>query len=233
MALLSAEDRQTVATHLQAITHPVTILFFTQTIGAPETVLIARQVVDEIVSLSDKVTLEEANFILDKERAATYGVEGVPAIVLLRGDEDTRIRFLGAPAGYEFMSLVEALILAGTGDSGLSPASKQLIATHVTGPTELLVFVTPTCPHCPRAVTLAHRMAVESPHIRATCVEATEFMDLSRTYRVTGVPKTVVLSGTEGTADAAAVEMLGALPEADFVRTAVGAPSAPEQPPAQ
>ena len=217
MALLSDQDRQTVATHLAAITHPVTILFFTQTIGAPETALVARQVLDEIVSLNDRITLEEVNFILDKDRAAQFGVEGVPAIVLLRDGADTRIRFFGAPAGYEFMSLVEAVILAGTDDSGLAPASKALIAAHVTGPLDILVFVTPTCPHCPRAVTLAHRMAVESANIRATCVEAPEFMELSRKYRVTGVPKTVV-NGT--------IEMLGALPEDAFVRTAVGAPAA-------
>ena len=125
------------------------------------------------------------------------------------------MRFLGAPAGYEFMSLVEALILAGTGESGLTAESRALVAAHVTTPTEILVFVTPSCPHCPRAVTLAHRMAVESPLIRATCVEATEFMDLAQRYQVTGVPKTVV-NGT--------IEMLGALPESAFVRTAVGAP---------
>jgi glutaredoxin-like protein len=214
MALLSAQDRQTVATHLSAITHPVTLLFFTQTIGAPETALIARQVLDEVVSLNDQITLEEVNFILDKDRAAAFGIADVPAVALLRGQEDTRMRFFGAPAGYEFMSLVEAVILAGTGDSGLTPESRSLIASHVTAPLDMLVFVTPTCPHCPRAVTLAHRMAVESPHIRATCVEATEFMDLARQYHVTGVPKTVV-NGT--------IEMLGALPEDHFVRTAVGA----------
>jgi hypothetical protein len=55
-------------------------------------------------------------------------------------------------------------------------------------------------------------MAVESPHIRATSVEATEFMDLSRKYRVTGVPKTIV-NGT--------IEILGAVPEDVFVKTAV------------
>jgi len=74
---------------------------------------------------------------------------------------------------------------------------------------DIKVFVTPTCPHCPRAVTLAHRMAVESPNISATCVEATEFHDLSRQYRVTGVPKTVASGGAE---------ILGALPEEEFVR---------------
>jgi hypothetical protein len=62
-------------------------------------------------------------------------------------------------------------------------------------------------------VTLAHRMAVESAHIRATCVEATEFPDLTRKYRVTGVPKTIVNE---------TIEILGAVPEDAFVRAALG-----------
>ena len=152
------------------------------------------------------------NVVLEKERAAAFGISGIPAVAVLRDGTDTRIRFLGAPAGYEFMSLVEAVILAGTGDSGLSEESRQLIAEHVTGPLDIKVFVTPTCPHCPRAVTLAHKMAIENANITATCVEATEFLDLSRQYRVTGVPKTIV-NGT--------IEILGAVPEDTFVRTVV------------
>jgi glutaredoxin-like protein len=222
MSLLSEQDRAVVAGRLAAITSPVRLLFFTQTIGAPESTLVARQIVDEIASLSDAVTIEEVNFVLEKERAAQYGIADIPGLVLLRGEDDTRMRFLGAPAGYEFASLVDAVVLAGTGDSGLSAGSRQLIADRVTEPLELLVFVTPTCPHCPKAVTLAHRMAIEHPLIRATCVEATEFMELSRRYRVNGVPKTVV--NGQG-------EILGALPEDQFV-AAVLPPSAGESPPA-
>jgi predicted DsbA family dithiol-disulfide isomerase len=59
---------------------------------------------------------------------------------------------------------------------------------------------------------LAHRMAVESPFIRSTSVEATEFLDLSRKYRVSGVPKTIVNE---------TIEILGALPEDAFVRAIV------------
>jgi hypothetical protein len=55
-------------------------------------------------------------------------------------------------------------------------------------------------------------MAFESPQITAACIEATEFMDLSRKYRVTGVPKTIV-NGQ--------VEILGAVPEDAFVRSVV------------
>jgi hypothetical protein len=58
-------------------------------------------------------------------------------------------------------------------------------------------------------------MAVESPFIRATCVEATEFMDLAQRFRVSAVPKTIV-NGT--------TEILGALPEDRFVQSVVGAP---------
>jgi glutaredoxin-like protein len=208
MALLSEQDRQLVAARLASLSAPVRLLFFTQTIGAPDSTLVARQIVDELASLSDKVTVEEVNFVLEKERAAQYGISDIPGIVLLRGDEDTRMRFLGAPAGYEFASLLDAVVLAGSNDSGLTAESRRRIAAGVTERLELLVFVTPTCPHCPRAVTLAHRMAVEHPLITATCVEATEFMDLSRQYRVNGVPKTVV----NGSA-----EILGALPEDQFV----------------
>ena len=215
MPLLSEQDRQTVQRHLADIAQPVTLLFFTQAIGAPESALVARQILDEVAALSANITVEEVNFVLEKDRAAQHGITDIPAVVLLRNGEDTRIRFLGAPSGYEFMSLVEALVLAGTGDSGLSAESRRLIAEQVHEPLEVLVFVTPTCPHCPRAVTLAHRMAIESTYIRGVCVEATEFTDLSRQYRVTGVPKTVV-NGT--------IEILGALPEDAFVQQIVSPP---------
>ena len=216
MALLSTQDQHVVRTHLAGLRHDVRLLFFTQTIGEPETAAIAKQVLDEIAPLHERISLEEVNFVLEKDRAAEYGITHIPAIALLRDGADTRMRFFGAPAGYEFMSLVEAVALAGGDDSGLNDASKTLIAQHVSPPLDIKVFVTPTCPHCPRAVTLAHRIAIESPHIHATCVEATEFMDLAREHSVTGVPKTVV-NGT--------VEILGAVPEDAFVRAVLQQPA--------
>jgi alkyl hydroperoxide reductase subunit AhpF len=143
MALLSEQDRQVVRTHLSGLAHDVKLLLFTQTIGGPETGLIARQILDELAALSERITIEEVNFVLEKDRAASFGVDKIPAIVVLRDDQDTRIRFYGAPAGYEFMSLVEAVILAGGDDSGLTPESKQLLA-GVQTPLNVEVFVTPT-----------------------------------------------------------------------------------------
>jgi alkyl hydroperoxide reductase subunit AhpF len=144
MPLLSEQDRQTVRTQFARMTGPVRLLFFTQAIGAPETALITKQVLDEVATLSDLVSVEEVNFVLEKDRAAGYGVEHIPAVVLLANGDDSGMRFFGAPAGYEFMSLIEAVILAGTEDSGLDAASRALIASHVTEPVNIQVFVTPT-----------------------------------------------------------------------------------------
>ena len=60
-------------------------------------------------------------------------------------------------------------------------------------------------------------MAFLNPHITAVAIDATEFMDLTRRFRVTGVPKTIV-NGT--------IEIMGALPEDPFVRTALDLPDA-------
>jgi len=143
MALLSDQDQQLVRTHLSGLSHDVRLLFFTQSVAGPETGLITKQILDELARLSDRITVEEVNFVLERDRAAAYGVDKIPAIVVLRDGEDTRIRFFGAPAGYEFMSLVEAVILAGGDDSGLSESSRQLLA-GVTAPLNVEVFVTPT-----------------------------------------------------------------------------------------
>lgn len=62
-------------------------------------------------------------------------------------------------------------------------------------------------------MTLAHEMAFASPHITAWAVEATEYPDLARRYRVTGVPKTVVNEN---------IEILGSLPEDAFIEQALG-----------
>jgi alkyl hydroperoxide reductase subunit AhpF len=143
MALLSPQDEQVLRQHLTAIQKPVTLLLFTQTIGGTESGLVAKQVLDEIASLHDQVTVVEKNFVLDTDDRTKYGIDKSPAIVILADGEDTRMRLYGAPTGYEFVPLVEAVLLAGTGVVDLMPETQALIA-GVTTPTLMQVFTTPT-----------------------------------------------------------------------------------------
>src|SRR2546426_11754487 len=216
MALISQADQDKLRETFNEMTSPVRLLFFTQTLGC-ETCLQTRQILDELPPLSDKISIEEVNLVLEGDKAKQYGIDRVPAIALVSEEKDSRIRFLGTPAGYEFMSLIQAILLVGGRPSMLSEESLKLIA-GVDTPTKVHVFTTPTCPHCPRAVAVAHEMAFANPNITAFAVEATEFPDLARRYQVTGVPKTVVND---------AVEILGALPPDEFVLQALASPPPP------
>jgi glutaredoxin-like protein len=228
MSLIPESDQVRLREDFKALARPVRLLFFTQTIGC-ETCLQTRQVIDELPPLSPQITIEEVNFVLDKERAAHYGIDRVPAIALVVQDEeghdrDSHIRFLGTPSGYEFIALIRAILLVGGGPPMLSAASREKLAA-IDAPMTIRVFSTPTCPHCPRAVILAHEIAWANPNVTAYAIEATEYPDLARQYRVTGVPKTIVNER---------VEILGAVPEETFVeQTLVGLGAAGASGPAE
>ena len=143
MGLLSAQDEATLKQHLSGITLPVQLVLFTQAFGATDSGDIAKQVINEIASLNDKVTLVEKNFVLDTEDKAKYKVDKAPAIVILSDGIDTRMRMYGAPTGYEFVGLVEAILVAGTGNIDLEPETMAWIQA-VTTPTHIQVFSTPT-----------------------------------------------------------------------------------------
>jgi alkyl hydroperoxide reductase subunit AhpF len=147
MSLLSPADQEKLRESFDQMTVPVRVLFFTQTLDC-EPCVQTRTILDELPALSNKIAVEEVNFVLEKDRAAQYGVDRVPALALLTQDasgevRDTRIRFLGTPAGYEFVSLVQALMLAGGHQSQLTPANRARIAA-VNTPTTIQVFSTPT-----------------------------------------------------------------------------------------
>ncbi|GAB4474925.1 MAG: thioredoxin family protein [Anaerolineae bacterium] len=193
MALLQEKDRQYLIAEFGKIAHPVKLVLFTQDFECQfcrET----RMIVEELVELSDKLSAEVYDLVADKEVAEEYGVDKIPAIVVMLGGEqpkDYGIRYFGIPSGYEFSSLVQDIMMIGSGDSGLAPATREMLAALKT-PLHLQVFVTPTCPYCPGAVRLAHQMAMESDLVKADMVEATEFPHLSMRYNVMGVPRTVI-----------------------------------------
>ena len=87
--------------------------------------------------------------------------------------------------------MIADIVMVSRRISGLSEETRAQLK-EMTTPLHLQVFVTPTCPYCPRAVHLAHQLALESDLVRADMVEATEFPALSQKYQVMGVPRTVI-----------------------------------------
>ncbi len=120
---------------------PVRLLFFTRTFGC-DTCVPARRIVDRVASLSEHVTVDEFNLVLDKDAVQAYGIRRAPAIAVV-GEADTGIRFYGVPEGHELISLVDAVLLVASRDSGLSDESRARLA-EVDEPLDIQVFVTPT-----------------------------------------------------------------------------------------
>src|ERR671912_2665266 len=143
MGLLSAQDEATLKQHLSVINTPVQLLLFTQAIGGSESGAVTKQILGELAALNDKITVVDKSFVLDTDDKAKYNIDKAPAIVILSNDVDTRMRMYGAPTGYEFVGLVEAIIVAGTGKIELEPETLQWIQA-VDKPTHIQVFSTPT-----------------------------------------------------------------------------------------
>ncbi|MCB9161211.1 MAG: thioredoxin family protein [Caldilineaceae bacterium] len=193
MALLNDQIRDQVRNEFDALTGEVKLVLFTQKMECQycsET----RELAEELAGLTDKIAIEIFDFEDDKEAVETYNIDKIPAMAIVKGGDEPQdygIRLYGIPSGYEFSTLLEDILMVSSGDSGLSDQTKTELA-ELTTPLHLQVFVTPTCPYCPRAVRLAHMMAMESHLVTGDMVEAIEFPHLSNKYNVMGVPRTVI-----------------------------------------
>lgn len=206
MPLLSERIRVRVKEVFETLPAPVKLILFTQEFEC-ETCADARQLVEELSSLSNKVKLEVYDFVSDKDKVEKYKIDKIPAIVV-EGEKDYGIRFYGLPGGYEFNSLLHAIKIVSSKDSGLSQDSKNMLKS-LTKPVHIQVFVTLTCPYCPMAVETAHKLALENDLISADMVDATEFPHLANKYQVFAVPKVIINDK---------ISFEGALPELSFVR---------------
>ncbi|MEN6320500.1 MAG: glutaredoxin, partial [Syntrophaceae bacterium] len=117
--LIDAKTMKELQPIMKRLSDPVRIVFFTQ-----EHACVAcreqETLLAEVSSLSDKITLERYDLMADSALARTYGITKVPATAVI-GKKDYGIRFFGMTMGYEFGSLIEAVLLASSGQSGLLP----------------------------------------------------------------------------------------------------------------
>lgn len=170
-----------------------------------------EEIIKEVSEISDKIKLTV--YKDDKEKEKEYGVKEISALFIQGKNVDKNVVFYGIPSGHEFSSLLEDIVSVSQGTTRLSPASKET-AQNIKVPVEILVFITPTCPHCPKAVKTAHQLAMENKLIKAAMIEANEFPELSKKYNVYAVPKVVINEK---------VQFEGALPEDIFLNKVLSA----------
>jgi glutaredoxin-like protein len=206
--LLNAEITGQIKEVFAHLKEPVQILFFGSN-GNCDYCADTHQLLEEVSAIDSRIGLSVHDLSADAEIAKQFNIDKAPGVVIAAKDGDQvldfGIQYSGVPSGHEFGTLINDIVLVSGRDSGLSAPVREYLK-KLDQPLHMQVFVTPTCPYCPQAVILAHRMAMENPGmIRAEGVEATEFPELSNRYDVSGVPQTTINAGA-GT-------VIGAVPE--------------------
>ncbi len=186
---LPDNEKEHLKKHFEAMAGDVELLIFTQEFECAfckET----RELMLELGALSPKIKTKVHDFIKDSEACVKYNIKKIPAIAIV-GKSDYGIRFYGIPAGYELPMLVESIIDVSRGTTSLPDDIKRRLA-EIKRPVHIQVFVSPTCPFCPKASRIAYRFAIESEFIKSDVIEMTEFPYLVQKYGVMSIPHVVI-----------------------------------------
>jgi len=150
MPFIPEADRKFLSDHFaKEMKDPVKIVYFTQhesQLAVPGQECLycreTRDLLEEVSSLSDKMELEVHDFVADSAEAAKYGVDKIPATVLV-GRAKGKVRFYGIPSGYEFAALIESIVATSKGSTDLSDATR-LSLSKADRDLHVQVFTTPT-----------------------------------------------------------------------------------------
>jgi len=134
---------------------------------------------------TDKITVTP--YSLNHDLARKYRVHYSPTIVFEPDTYD--IQWLGAPAGEEGRTLVEMILLLGTGQTGLSDDSEKILS-RISEKRHVRVFVSPTCPYCPQQAINAAKAAIAHPdRIGLEIVDVQAFPEIADAYDAQSVPQ--------------------------------------------
>jgi len=142
MPLITEEVAGQLKEEFARLVNPVRLAVFSQALADPESEQVKR-LVEELAAVDSRLSAESYNFVLDKEKVEALGIQRSPAIAVMGADKDYGIRMYGLPSGYEFGTLVEAILDVSSGDSGLSEPTRTALK-EIAKPVHVQVFSTPT-----------------------------------------------------------------------------------------
>ena len=189
MALLNDQIVNDVQKMFADLPNDVRLVVFTSETGCEYCKEIV-QVAEEVAATSGKLTAEVYDIAAATDKAAELNLTQAPVVAIV-GKKDYGLRYYGIPSGHEFSTLLYGIQRASHGDSELDADTLNFLA-GLDQPVNISVFVTPTCPYCPRSAVLAYDMAVASDMVVADVVESMEFQDWANRFNVMGVPLSVI-----------------------------------------
>ncbi|MCY4367281.1 MAG: thioredoxin family protein [Chloroflexi bacterium] len=197
-AAISAQQRnQLRRTFRKDLKAPVAIRLFTR---EPSPIAIpgrdcptceqTRQLVEEVSDASPKITLNVHDFFGESVLAGEMGITRIPALILGE-DKPARIKFYGAPLGYQMAAIVETIRFMSRGVSPLRNDTRRKLR-NLTSPVHMQVIVSPEEQSGAETAFTAFAMACESDKLSVEAVQIRDFPSLARTLGVNGLPMVLI-----------------------------------------
>lgn len=208
MALIRDEDRKYLMDEFKKyLKNEVDLVVFTTDDVSCKYCKEAVELAKEVADIDRKINFVHYTKEKDGTKLKEFGVEKFPTTIVTRhGVVDGRVRYSGLPSGYEFGSLIEDIKNVSRWEVDVSSKALEIIK-KIDKPINIKVYVTPTCPYCPKAVGTAHKFAILNENVSGEMVEAMEFEEEAEEAGVSSVPH-IVINGD--------VEFIGAHPDDQF-----------------
>ncbi len=120
--------------------------------------------------------------------------EEAPVLSIWREGIPTGVQFAGVPGGHEFSSLILAVLNAAGQGKNLPDEATQKRIEAITGPIEILTFVSLTCSICPDVVQALNVITLLNPGITNKVIDGGVCPQMVKDYNINGVP-TVYANG--------------------------------------
>jgi len=191
MALLDESAKSKIKEFLTDMEDEVQIEFFTQEIECNNCKQ-THQFLTEVAELSNNLSMTVYDFVENEDIAKEKGIERIPAVTLLDKDgNDYGIKFYGVPGGYEVNSFLKAILEVSGNEEEIDDEIMERI-NNIGQKVNIKVFVSLSCPYCPKAVQNAHTLALKNENITGEMIETSSFPELTNKYNVSGVPQIVI-----------------------------------------
>ncbi|MBS1095142.1 alkyl hydroperoxide reductase subunit F [Gluconobacter wancherniae] len=165
--------------YMQHLRHDVVL---EATLGTDDKSVEMRGLLEDIASLSDKVSFSDAG---DDARR--------PSFLIHRAGSVEQVRFAGLPMGHEFTSLILALLQVGGHPPKIDADQVEQIRA-LDGDFAFETYFSLSCQNCPDVVQALNAMSVINPRIRHVAIDGALFQDEVEARGIRTVPQ-VYLNG--------------------------------------
>lgn len=176
---------------LAKINKKIIIMYFSE--GNSENVNVTKSMLEDLKEINSLINVEY--YGLGEDIIKEYDIVENGTLLILNEDKINKgVYYYGPPAGYEINSFVHSLLDFG-GASEELPQELIKKIEKIDKDVDIKVFVGLGCPHCPGAVINAHTLAKYNPRIKGTMVEASSYIELSKKFNISSVPRIIINDG--------------------------------------